>query len=306
MFGESALDVAEGADRSGELQFRAGLFFYPAIEPPAMKVSIRGGGNDTVTLFLDGQELGSMERPRAMTSAHEGAVYLHRGASFLVASLDLDEGRAEVMPFDAHYYTQAIVQSVIDPRVEFRSVELNDAQGSLTGITVTDMVVGFRKKSLDGDTVLGVEPLDLPPMTYDTVALRLDLPALPEEEMALGVAGVHALEHALMAVAPLLAGCDRADLGSAWYSVFPDTMRPAVFVFDKTPGGVGLSERLFDSLAPWLRAAHDLLQSCPCDAGCPACLLSARCEANNEVLEKGRGIELLRDLIRKKTSCDEA
>ncbi|AIE85344.1 DEAD/DEAH box helicase-like protein [Fimbriimonas ginsengisoli Gsoil 348] len=293
-FGTEALNVAEGLDRSGELEFRAGLFFYPSFEPPALRVNIRGAGGEQVRLIVDGQELGTMERSRAMTSAHEGAIYMHRGATFLVTSLDLENERAEVVPFEADYYTQTIVQSVLDPRVEVRSAQLPHANASLAGVTVTDMVVGFRKKSLDGDTVLGVEALDLPPMTYDTVCVRIDLPPLDENlDMSEQLGGIHGLEHALMAVAPLLAGCDRGDLGSAWYSMFPDTMRPAVFVFDKTPGGVGLCERLFESVTAWLRAAHQLLASCKCDAGCPGCLYSPRCEVSNEALSKPGSLALL-------------
>ncbi|MGV3617864.1 MAG: DEAD/DEAH box helicase [Fimbriimonas sp.] len=297
-FGETAIEVAEGLDRSGELEFRGGLFFYPSLEPPAMRVNIRGAGGDQVRLIVDGQELGTMERSRAMTSAHEGAIYLHRGATFLVTSLDLEQGQAEVIPFEADYYTSAIVQSVLDPRVVFRDAPLGRrASAGLAGVTVTDMVTGFRKKSLDGDSVLGVEELDLPPTTYDTVCVRFDLPELDEEqEMVAQIGGIHGMEHALMAVAPFLAGCDRADLGSAWYTVFPDTMRPAVFVFDKTPGGVGLVERLFASLTGWMRAAQQLLTSCDCDGGCPACLYSPRCEVSNEALDKAAAVRLLKSL----------
>jgi DEAD/DEAH box helicase domain-containing protein len=142
--------------------------------------------------------------------------------------------------------------------------------------------------------VLAVEDLDMPPQSYDTVGVRLDLSALDTEADPMAQIGaVHGLEHALLAVAPLLAGCDRGDLGSAWYAVFPDTLRPAVFVFDKTPGGVGLSEKLFESREAWLSAALDLLRTCPCEEGCPACLLSARCEAMNETLNKSGTIETL-------------
>jgi DEAD/DEAH box helicase domain-containing protein len=299
-FGQKAIEVAEGLDRSGELEFRAGLFFYPSFEPPALRVNIRGAGGEQVRLMLDQQELGTMERSRALTSAYEGAIYLHRGATFLVTSLDLEHGIAEVVPFEADYYTQSISQSVLDPRVVFRDAPLGRrASAGLAGVTVTDMVTGFRKKSLDGDTVLGIEMLDLPPTTYDTICIRFDLPELDDEQdMAAQIGGIHGVEHALMAVAPFLAGCDRGDLGSAWYTVFPDTMRPAVFVFDKTPGGVGLVERLFESLTGWMRAASQLLTSCDCEGGCPACLYSPRCEASNEALDKAGAVRLLRSLDR--------
>ena len=137
----------------------------------------------------------------------------------------------------------------------------------------------------------------MPPQSYDTVGVRIDLPALdPEGDAMAQIGAVHGLEHALLAVAPLLAGCDRGDLGSAWYAAFPDTLRPAVFVFDKTPGRRGASEKLYESREAWVSAALELLTSCPCEEGCPACLLSARCEAMNETLAKKGSVEVLRNL----------
>ncbi|HEY0868396.1 MAG TPA: DEAD/DEAH box helicase [Fimbriimonas sp.] len=292
-FGAGALQVAEGLDRSGELHFQSGLFFYPGVDSPALRVNIRGSGGDQVRLLLNGEELGTMERWRAMTSAHEGAVYLHRGSTFVVEELDLELGVAHMTPAEVDYYTQAVIRSVIEPKVEID----RRAEGSLVGVSVTFLVEGFRRKSLDGGTVLSVEPLEMPPQTFDTVAVRIDLPALDVDgDMAAQMGGIHGLEHALLAVAPLLAGCDRGDFGSAWYSVFPDTMRPAVFVFDETPGGVGLCETLFANAKSWVRAALQLLSSCFCETGCPACLYSPRCEGMNEMLDKPETLRLLKML----------
>lgn len=296
-FGPTALDVAEGLDRSGELEFRAGMFFYPSFEPPALRVNIRGSGGETVRLRLDGEELGTMERWRAMTSAHEGAVYLHRGATFQVTELDLERKIAEMTPFSGDYYTQAITQSVLDPGPAFKSSETGTGRVSLCGVTVTDAIIGYRKKRLDGDSVLSTEVLDFPPETFDTICVRVDLPALDERgDLLTQLGGVHGMEHALNAVAPLMAGCDRGDLGSAWYAVFPDTMQPAVFLFDRAPGGVGLCEQLYESFRAWLTAAHQLVASCDCDGGCPGCLYSATCEASNESLSKPGTLALFRAL----------
>lgn len=291
LFTDRALDVAESLDRSGELKFSGGLFYFPSHEPPAPGVNIRGAGGELITLRVDGVALGTMERWRAMQQAHAGAVYLHRGESFVVQSLDLEKGEAIVKPENTDYYTQAIVQSVVDPKMVLKANRLGGIQCSLVGISVTDAVVGFRRKTLDGDTVLSIEPLDLPPSTYETLAVRFDLPMSDDPES--GVGGVHGVEHALLALAPLLCGCDRGDLGSAWYSLFPDTLLPAVFVMDRTPGGVGLCERLFESLVPWTTAATQLLRSCSCENGCPACLMSPRCEVNNEALSKRHTLDLL-------------
>jgi DEAD/DEAH box helicase domain-containing protein len=296
-FGPSALDVAEGLDRSGELQFRGGMFFYPSHEPPALTVNIRGAGGDQVTLVVENEVLGSMERWRAMQAAHEGAVYLHRGQSFVVQTLDLDHHRAELVAKDTDYYTQAIVQSILEQRVLIDSSPIGSFSIGLAGVGVTSSVIGFRRKSLDGDTVLSVDALEMPPTTFETIAVRVDLPALElEEDMEGQIGAVHGLEHALLAVAPLIAGCDRADLGSAWYTAYQDTLRPAVFIFDQTPGGVGLCEKLFANRGRWVMAAHQLVSSCECAEGCPACLLSSRCEANNEVLSKHGSIGHLASL----------
>ena len=294
-FDPKALELAESMDRSGELAFQNGLFFYPSHDPPAPNVNIRGSRGENVTLLHNGVELGTMEKWRAMQNAHEGAIYLHRGASFLGVGLDLNAGIAYLEPVNADYYTQPMVQSTIEPQV------LLAQQGavSLSGVKVTTMVVGYKQKALDGDTILGIHELDLPPQTYDTLAVVATLPNLSlDDDPALHIAGVHGTEHALLALAPLLAGCDRGDLGSSWYAFHPDCQGPAVFVYDQTPGGVGLCEKLFESFGNWVAGSLHVLTSCPCLEGCPACLLSARCEANNDALDKPTAIQILKSLVK--------
>jgi DEAD/DEAH box helicase domain-containing protein len=296
-FGPSAMTIAEALDRSGELVFQSGRFYYPKIQSPAAEINLRGSSGEQVRILVDGAEMGTMERWRAMTSAHKGAVYLHRGSTYLIQELDLIEAVALAIPAKLDYYTQAVSHSVLDPSPPARAFALPNADASLCAVSVTDLVQEFRRKSIEGDTVLSVEPLDLPPITYDTICVRFDLPPFLHDDNYLpALGGVHGMEHALLAVAPLLAGCDRSDIGSAWYSVFPDTLRPAIFIFDRTPGGVGLCEKLFDSVGGWLKAALQLITSCPCEAGCPACLMSPRCEAGNETLNKPNTIQLLTQL----------
>lgn len=297
-FGPTALTLAESLDRSGELTFRAGRFFYPAHESPASGVNIRGSGGPSITILVDGSELGTMDRRRAMQSAHEGAVYLHRGASYLSEELDLDGRTAKMTATDVPYYTQPILQSLIVPNVAIESVRVGAGSATLSAIAVTDVVMGYRRKSLDGDTVMSTYELDLPPEQYDTIGVRLDFDAPDSDDAMLSMAcAVHTLEHALISVAPLLVGCDRSDLGSAWYAAFPDTLAPALFVFDRTPGGIGLSDALFGRIGEWLGTAQRLVKGCKCDIGCPGCILSSGCECNNENLDKARVLELLRSMV---------
>ena len=303
-FGPAALELAESLDRSGELQFSAGRFYYPSHEPPARKVNIRGAGGEQVTLYLDGEQLGTMEWGRALQTAHEGAVYLHRGGSYLVERFDPKTAVAELVAKQVDYYTQPILQSVIETKTEFAKRPLGHAAATSCGISVTDLVLGYRTRSLDSGGVRAVFDLDLPSTTYDTVGIRLTWSNLdgskPLSESH--VAGLHGVEHALMAVAPIIAGCDRGDLGSAWYAAFADPLQdqarlhPTIFVFDRTPGGVGLCEKLFESLTGWVSAALQLLTTCKCENGCPACLFSSRCEVINDMLAKPETIRLMQGL----------
>ncbi|MBS1727151.1 MAG: DEAD/DEAH box helicase [Armatimonadetes bacterium] len=282
LFGETALEVAEEKDRAGELMFQSGHFYYPGFEPPALKVNIRGVGGDMVSLTVGGEELGNMEYGRALRQAHVGAIYLHRGEPFEVTEFDLDRMEARLQRFGGNYYTQAKVQTFLEPGTPFA----DQGPFSLCGCTVTTQVIGYSKKTFDGDTVMDVMPLELPAQSFDTVCLRIDLPPIDMENYEIQASGVHGVEHSLLSLAPLFAACDPNDLGSAWYAMFHETMCPAVFIYDQTPGGIGLAEALFRRADELLDAAIDRVGRCECQGGCPGCLFLASCEVGNEALDK--------------------
>jgi DEAD/DEAH box helicase domain-containing protein len=289
-FGQTALELAETMDRAGELRFQAGHFYYPSFEPPALKVNIRGAGGDQVTLMIEGQELGSMEYQRALSQAHPGAIYLHRGEPFEVEELDLVQKNAHLSRFSGNYYTQSKVQSLLEPGHAF------DEFGpfSIGGCAVTDTVLAYSKKTFDGDTVLDVIDLELPPTRFETVCLRIDLPSLdldkPVDEQ---IAGIHGLEHALLGLAPLFGGCDRSDVGSAWFAMYHETQCPVVFLFDRVPGGVGISEALYKNKHELVLAAKQRVETCKCESGCPSCLFLSQCEVGNEQIHKVEAKRLL-------------
>lgn len=288
-FGDNALEVAEEKDRTGELQFQGGHFYYPAFEPPALKVNIRGASMETVSLTVGGEEIGTMEYSRALRQAHIGAIYLHRGEPFEVVEFDIERLAAKLERFSGNYYTLAKVQTFVEPGHPFG----DKGPFSIAGCSVTSQVIGYSKKTFDGDTVMDVLALELPAQSFDTVCLRLDMPQLDMEHYEVQAGGVHGVEHAVRSLAPLFATCDPNDLGSAWYAVFHETLCPAVFIYDQTPGGIGLAEELFRKADDLLDAAIDRLRKCECQHGCPGCLYLPSCEVGNEQLDKTLAYSML-------------
>jgi len=136
---------------------------------------------------------------------------------------------------------------------------------------------------------------------FDTMAVWVHLPeTLKSGAARLGdwEGGLHAAEHALIAAAPLLAMCDRWDVGGLSTPLHPATGRPTVFIYDAFPGGTGIAERLFECFPDLIRGAHDLISSCSCRGGCPSCVMSPKCGNNNQPLDKEVARAILAALIR--------
>lgn len=265
----------------GELTESSGRYYYPAHVSPSRQVNLRGEPGRQVLLLDHGEVIGSMEPWRAQSEAFAGAVYLHRSETYVVDDLDLDRGEATLHREDPGFVTQSYGSTSVDPHTVLRQ----DGRVSLVGLTVTSSVTGFRRVSPDGATLTD-EELHLPAKSLDTVGLRLDLDLLVDGDDPTPLAVVHSLQHILVSAAPLLAGCDRRDLLTSWYGVFPDNFRPAIFIADGVQGGIGFAERLYDRFDQLVDAAQSILRSCDCLEGCPACLLSSWCEAGNSLLDK--------------------
>ncbi|MDX2065651.1 MAG: DEAD/DEAH box helicase [Fimbriimonadaceae bacterium] len=292
-FGPNAAAIVEAMERAGELRYRNGQFENGLTDQPTLAVNLRGDADAPIRLMVGGELLGEMERWRARLSAHAGAIYLHRGNPYRVESLDLGTGVAVLVPSDAPYYTQPVVQSLVQ---EVPEPPQERAAWRQSRVRVTSWVVGYRRIPLDGRETAETIPLDLPPETFETDAVLWEWSREPSEEFDNLQAALHGAEHALMAVAPYLAGCDRVDLGSQWAGIGiagSVTLGPTIAVYDRLPGGIGLSDRLYQLRERWQALARDLLTSCACATGCPRCLLSARCESGNEMLDKSGAVRRL-------------
>jgi DEAD/DEAH box helicase domain-containing protein len=280
---------------------RAG-YVWAGRDYPAARVSLRSTDPDAFTIVdvVSGSLLGLAERARAYSTVHEGAVYLHLGQAYLVRSLDLDARQALVEPFDGDWYTQVkkeTATSVIRKnRVESRcGLELSHGY-----VSVSEQVVAYQRTSIRTQERIDLNPLDLPETNFETEAVWFcpepeQLDGLERMPVLLGT--LHAAEHALIALLPLWAMCDRWDIGGLSTNVHYQTGRPTIFVYDGHPGGVGITERGFGAFEGWVADTAKLLAGCPCQSGCPSCVQSPKCGNLNEPLEKGGALTLLQRLV---------
>jgi len=166
---------------------------------------------------------------------------------------------------------------------------------------VTTRVVGFKKKRQFTEEVIGDEPLDLPPQTIHTLGLWFDIPdeAVPElAKRGLDFAGgLHATEHAAIALLPIFALCDRNDIGGFSTPLHVDTGKAQIFIYDAYPGGIGIAEKGFELVEELWQATLKAIEECPCEGGCPSCIQSPKCGNNNEPLDKEAALLILRAIL---------
>jgi DEAD/DEAH box helicase domain-containing protein len=303
--------VAERLVARGELRRRPDGTYVPrhAGNYPAARVSLRSatGGAFTIVDTSSGELLGTVDAARAFSTVHDGAVYLHGGRSYEVTGLDVEGRAALVRPFDGDWYTQPKretdmwIERLLDQR-EWLGVTL-----SFGMVTVSEQVVAFQRKRLSDHEVLDLVGLDLPETSFSTQALWYELPdALLEDDRGPATLGaspppglgallgsLHAAEHAQIAVLPLLAMCDRWDIGGLSTNYHPQTGRPTIFIYDGHPGGIGITRRGFLVFDALVDDAHRLISECACERGCPSCVQSPKCGNLNEPLSKAGARDLM-------------
>ncbi len=292
-------EALERAAQLPELRRTAAGFTWTGRDYPAARISLRSAGVDSVLVVEaeSGSVLGIVERERAYSTVHAGAVYLHLGDSYLVSELDLAAGAALVEPFSGDWYTQAKKDTTTAIEEELLVRDHSGVELSFGRVSVTEHVVAYQRKSTRDGAVLETLALDLPPATFETEAVWF----VPSESVLDGLeampkllGSLHAAEHALIALLPLFAMCDRWDIGGLSTNVHFQTGAPTVFVYDGHPGGVGIAERGYAVFGEWVADTARLLAGCPCESGCPSCVQSPKCGNLNEMLDKAGALALLR------------
>jgi DEAD/DEAH box helicase domain-containing protein len=296
VLGDAAL---ERASHLPELKLTKAGYVWAGRDYPAARVPLRSTGPDAFTVIEaeTGTLLGLVERERAYSTVHEGAVYLHLGDSYRVVALEDEARTALVEPFSGNYYTQAKKETMTAIEEEVLAERRLGLDAFFGRVVVTEQVVGYQKKSISTQENLELVDLELPQTTFETEAIWFlpepwMLEGLEQEPRLLG--SLHAGEHSLIALLPLWAMCDRWDIGGLSTNIHFQTGRPTIFVYDGHPGGVGITERGFRQFEGWVEDTAHMLAGCPCERGCPSCVQSPKCGNLNEPLDKAGALELLR------------
>jgi DEAD/DEAH box helicase domain-containing protein len=315
----------------GELRRRAGDHYVPRRPDgyPAAAVSLRSASRDSFAIVdtSSGELLGTTEAARAHSTVHQGAIYMHLGRSYEVRELDLQRRHALVAPFDGDWYTQPKRET--DTTIE-QSLDRREVLGvtlSFGEVSVTETVLAYQRRRLSDHGQIDLVTLDLPETRFSTQALWFELDPhmlrpdalgagpdtldvgspnpdppttgehaeAPAGETTLGA--LHAAEHAQIAVLPLIAMCDRWDIGGLSTNLHPQTGCPTIFIYDGHPGGVGITRAAFLRFEELCRDAHRLIAECPCSKGCPSCVQSPKCGNLNEPLAKAGARRLLEAML---------
>jgi len=252
-------------------------------------------GGDSLRMTSDGRLLETMDPVRARRDAFPGAVYLHRGETYVIDRLDLEEGVIEAHPEEVDHYTHSLRGSEVEILSHDETRVAGDVERAAGRVRATESFLGFKR--VYADRTISVHPLDLPPHVYETdamwVAFRSGLPHVPLEDR---LGALHGAEHALIAMAPLLVLCDATDVGGLSVPLHAQTGAPTIVLFDGITDGAGLAGALFDAFDRLADQAHALVRDCSCEAGCPACLLQPGCGNQNEPLSKPGALRVLETL----------
>jgi DEAD/DEAH box helicase domain-containing protein len=291
-------EALERAPHVPSLQHTPHGWVWAGKDYPAARTPLRSASADSFTVIdgATGSVLGIVERERAYSTVHEGAVYLHLGEQWLVRELDLIARHAVVEPHTGDWYTQVKKDTSTDIEQPLRTERRLGLELTFGRVSVTERVVAYQRKSIRDQATIATVDLDLPPSVFETEAVwYLPTPRQLDglEQMPTLISTLHAAEHSMIALLPLWAMCDRWDIGGLSTNIHQDTGRPTIFIYDGHPGGVGIAERGFEQFEGWVADTVRLLEGCPCEHGCPSCVQSPKCGNLNEHLDKHGALTLL-------------
>lgn len=277
IFGPYMTPIMELLEEYGTVKNFDGKWYWATGDYPAAEVSLRLISDGSYVIMDTADEnriMGSVESMSGLEATYPGAVYLHEGDTYLVRKLDIEQKTVHVQRADLDYYTQPI----LDQRITVKDVrserEWRGCQICLGEVEATWRTAAFRKIRFYTGETIDYTDLDLPEQHLESVGMWV----VPPKEMIENMkeeglkpeSGMTGITNVLMAVLSLVAMCERQDIsGQVDNSI---TGSPAIFLYDRYPGGLGFSEKGYGMAEEMMERAYELIRECPCDEGCPSCV----------------------------------
>lgn len=282
-YGSNAKDALEYLEEAGIVRHTGEKWHWADRSYPAEGISLRSAGADNVVIIdvTAGRNavIGEMDRPSAKEMLFLNAVYIHRGRQYIVEELDVENRKCHVREADVNYYTDGLTKTDIKVHTDDERFVYSGGEGILSDVLVRTQVTKFKKIKFGSEENLGYGEISLPEEEMHTRAFILTFAPDTEGGKVLGTMDEQKKGNALYGIgtliryiAPLFVLCDPRDLGIAERVRDGHFGVPALYIYDKYPGGTGLAEALSERIQPLLAAVSEALENCPCRNGCPSCV----------------------------------
>lgn len=294
--------VRELEDTGKLLRSHIGNFWYATRKSPHREVSLRGT-EKSLPIFLETtkQHLGEIDRHRSFFETHEGAVYLHKGLTYLITRFDHEQGIIEAKRADVPYFTKAMSTKSTHIIRHLDSCRVNNIRIGFGELKIIEQVTGFDQRLVSNQKSMGITPLVLPALEFETQGMWIEIPDDVRDNIEMAqmhfMGGIHAVEHAAIGIMPLLVMTDRNDLGGISIPFHTQINAAAVFIYDGAAGGLGLTRQAFKNSRELLEKTRDVIRSCNCEVGCPACVHSPKCGSGNRPIDKLSALTILEQML---------
>jgi DEAD/DEAH box helicase domain-containing protein len=299
---EPAAEILAELERDGRLLRSAdGHTIYAGQKAPHRKINLRGAGNPfQIIAARSNKPIGEIDAYRAFRETHPGAVYLHKGDTFVVKSLDIPQRKITVYRDQVAYYTRVRGHKRTEILHIEKSKKIYGTNAYYGKIKVTDQVTEYERWCIRTHRRQDRFALDLPPQEFETEGFWFSIPAAIHHQCdAQGVdlmGALHAIEHAAIGIFPLMIMVDHKDIGGMSTHYHHQTGGAVIFIYDGIPGGAGLTRAAFADARLLLHYTQNIIRACPCDSGCPSCVHSPQCGSGNRPMDKSGAVFILKHL----------
>lgn len=275
-----------------DLRKSAGLYIYPYDDNPAFEFSLDQISNEIFSVMNGNQLIEKIERSQMYREAHEGAILINKGQTYIVTDVDFNTHIIDVIKRDVNAHTIALKRTQTKIIKKIKKVKIGEFTVHYGELEVEEDY--YKYKRMEFSKTIGTYILDLPPLKFKTKGLWFTIPDSVKEtleerfknESEVFAGGLHGAEHALIGLFPLHVMCDRFDIGGLSTNYHEDTQEASIFIYDAYEGGIGICEKAIDVFSKLTNSTRNLLKTCECENGCPSCIYSPKCGNDNKPLHK--------------------